>query len=232
MKAWFAILQESEISQLHTASEIAVFMAIKSFCANGKQTASLSSREIAQRAKCHHQTVIRIVKQLLKLGVIETLGFDKHNGGETFIYKVSRNETPTLSKGVAPRDKGVAPRDEGVAFEGSKHHKVKRKKEEKKFSSEKKALTSRNSLTPCTQIETWQIAMDFGIAWEAVVAKEREILELIDSGEYAARKYKGKTLYLTLKQWLRMGIAKGYIPKLEDTELIYQESQKPAEGTK
>ena len=75
--------------------------------------------------------------------------------------------------------------------------------------------TSHNSLTSCTPLELLYICRHLQIPLSAVEAKHEQILSLIATGEFQ-KKYKHKTVYLTLIRWLQMGIDRGYIQKNYD----------------
>lgn len=70
--------------------------------------------------------------------------------------------------------------------------------------------TAKNSLVPCLAQELWQIAWDLDLSLEVVKLKHATILDMIEAGEF-----KHKTVYYTLRNWLRMGIDKGQYVTLD-----------------
>lgn len=70
--------------------------------------------------------------------------------------------------------------------------------------------TSKNSLIPCTEEELQFIAKDSMLNIKDVKETHQSILEKIE-----AKEFKHKTVYFTLRDWLRLNIKKGYIHKIE-----------------
>lgn len=86
---------------------------------------------------------------------------------------------------------------------------------------------SKCSLTPCTDVQIWEMAMHLNIAPTDVKSKHSAIMELIESGVFQKKYKKDKTVYYTLQTWLRMGIDRGYIQKLDETQRLYWLAQHP-----
>ena len=95
---WFVKLQQVEVETLKTPMQVLVFMAIKSYTANGKREIGLSLRNIADRSKCSHETVRTTVPELTTLKIIEITGNEKIRGGQQPIYKVSTSLTVNNEK--------------------------------------------------------------------------------------------------------------------------------------
>jgi len=74
-------------------------------------------------------------------------------------------------------------------------------------------LSSKNSLTPCTEDELIKVRKDLEINIDYVKNKHGGIMDLIESGEFQERYPKNKTVYNTLRQWLRSDLQKGYVKK-------------------
>lgn len=86
---------------------------------------------------------------------------------------------------------------------------------------------SKCSLSPCTDLELWQIATDLDLRLKVVHEKHTAILEDIESG-YFQRKYKHhKTLYYTLKKWLRMDVERRTIFPANEMEILERQSEHP-----
>lgn len=91
-KEWFVIMWEHEIKAFKTANQWAVYSAIKSFCANGRNEVGLSDREIAYRAVVSDSTVLRTIPGLIDLGLLKITGGSTRRGGTVKVYKVLQPE--------------------------------------------------------------------------------------------------------------------------------------------
>ena len=89
--------------------------------------------------------------------------------------------------------------------------------------------SAKNSLTPCTNEELYNIALLVKTKLDNVLKKHTDILLLIKSGEFQ-RKYKDKTVYYTLIKWLRGDIAKGYLEPMSEFEELTIKSFHPVTG--
>ena len=87
-KEWFVILQQKEFEKCLTSSQVAVFLAIKSYSSNGKKEIGLSFREIAKRARATHPYVRKVVTQLIANGLIKITGSETRRGGTVNTYEV------------------------------------------------------------------------------------------------------------------------------------------------
>lgn len=70
----------------------------------------------------------------------------------------------------------------------------------------KENKTSKNSLTPCTEEELKNLSTKLNVSLEAVKRTHAIILNKIE-----AKEFKGKTVYHSLDNWIRMGIERGNI---------------------
>lgn len=80
----------------------------------------------------------------------------------------------------------------------------------KETTKERYTPTSKNSLTACTPQELAAIAKDLKITLQDVTQKHSQMLDKIEDGSFQQKKY-GKTVYFTLRSWLRGDIASGKI---------------------
>lgn len=76
--------------------------------------------------------------------------------------------------------------------------------------------TSKNSHTPCTDEELQQIAIDLQVPFSSVSNKHAEIMDKVRDGSFS--KY-GKTVYYTLRNWIRMGLRDGKIQKTQEAQI-------------
>lgn len=111
-RQYFTILRQNEIEKCQNATQIAVFMAIKSWTANGKEPVSLSLRKISNRAKTSPATIMRVIPKLVAQNLIEIVSKDNPT-----TYKVFQNETLPVS----PRNNYVSPT--GAKYEQVKSNK-------------------------------------------------------------------------------------------------------------
>jgi len=86
---------------------------------------------------------------------------------------------------------------------------------------------SKCSLVPCTDLQLWEIAKKEDIWIQDVRDKHSEIMDLIDSGEFQKRYKKHKTVYRTLQRWLKMGISRGYIQKMNEFQKMCIDDEHP-----
>ena len=75
-----------------------------------------------------------------------------------------------------------------------------------KNENNKTVPTSKTSLTACTDEELKAIALSIGVSLADVTRTHEIILNKI-----AAREFKGKTVYHSLRNWILMGIERGTI---------------------
>lgn len=145
IKKYYVILQEEEVDLKLSPAEQMVYLSIKSFCANGKRTFGLSSRNITSRTSLSQPYVLKIVKTLLVKGLISIIGSEGHLGGAIAVYKVI---TPQISEVINTGITKLAESDnqgkESDNSSGSKNDKVKKENEEP-FS-----ITNKASITPKT----------------------------------------------------------------------------------
>jgi hypothetical protein len=90
--------------------------------------------------------------------------------------------------------------------------------------------TSKNSHTPCTEEELQEVANLLNVSLKSVKSVHDSILDKIAAGEFKLKEH--KTVYYTLKDWIRLQIKKGYIqptPKTETQSLLPDISQTPEE---
>lgn len=83
------------------------------------------------------------------------------------------------------------------------------------------------TLVACTDWDIWNIAMDLSIHITEVRRKHKQIMDMINSGEFQQRYKKHKTVYLTLRNWLNGDISKGFIQQANEVEIMDNESERP-----
>jgi hypothetical protein len=82
---------------------------------------------------------------------------------------------------------------------------------------------SKVSLYPCTYEEIWALAMRLKLDIPDVIAKHRKVIDMINDGN----KYKVKTVYRTLLNWLEGDISKKYLEPMDDIQMLSVESEEP-----
>lgn len=83
--------------------------------------------------------------------------------------------------------------------------------------SSTKEKTSKNSKTPCTLEELTEISRLFKVGLTDVQSTHEDILDQIEAGEF-----KYKTVYHTLKRWVRLGIKRGFVKSLQVDNSAYK----------
>jgi predicted transcriptional regulator len=225
---WFVSIYEDELSKCPKSGQLAVYIAIKSFTANGKREIPLSYRDISSRSPVHKSQVPAIVKQLIEFGLIEITGKKGKLGGLVPVYKLSNNWTVKCPDSGQLESLSVQFSDLSVQSVASKLPQYKKYKESKKeipLSSYQKnvreipvvAKTSKNSLTPCTQNELLALALKHHISLDSVKRKHQIILNKIEAKEIG----KNKTVYYTLENWLMGDLNKGYLQPLSEDDYLY-----------
>lgn len=102
---WFVILQQDELEKMTTPAQVLVYMAIKSYTANGVKEIGLSLRDIQKR--CHFTIgwMKPVIQELIDLGLVFRVGTLKRFGGQVQVFRVgtrsiSRLGVPSVAKGV------------------------------------------------------------------------------------------------------------------------------------
>lgn len=86
---------------------------------------------------------------------------------------------------------------------------------------------SKCSLIACTSHELWEIAVQLKISEKDVKNKHTTIMDLINSGEFKIKYKKDKTVFNTLKNWLRMGKERGFFQELDEDAYLTLKSEPP-----
>jgi len=74
---------------------------------------------------------------------------------------------------------------------------------------------SQSGLHPCSDLEILKIASDLNIAPAAVRSKHETILDKIEAGEF-----KNKTVYFTLRDWLRRDLRERRIGEMDEVQRL------------
>lgn len=139
---------------------------------------------------------------------------DTHNikSGESAISTLN----PTLLKegGLEPyiASKPIVQKNLTKSLEGSKPLKTISKECRHGSSFD---MCSKCGRHPCTEEELWEIAGKTNVDLSFVEDKHQQILDMIEGGEFD-KKY--KTVFSTLRNWIRMAKEKGYAPIMEGVE--------------
>lgn len=127
-KEWFYIIHQGEFEVMNSGSQLLVYAAIKSYCANGKREYGISIRNIAGRAKVSKSEVARTIPELVDLGLMEIVGKNNVRGGKVDVYKVSSPGTVKRVKSPSQgqlKKESVPPRSESVPTLGTKGTSIK-----------------------------------------------------------------------------------------------------------
>lgn len=88
--------------------------------------------------------------------------------------------------------------------------------------AEKEEKTSKNSLTPCTEMELWQVAVKKQISIPDCKRTHEAILNQI-----AAKEFKHKTVYYTLLNWIDLGLQRGTIQLANEVVIMSYPLENP-----
>jgi len=124
---WFVYLRQWENERFKTSTQSGVYLAIKSYCSDGKRDYPLSIRDICKRTKVSRGWISTVIKELIRLGMIEIVGKKTRVGGSVDIFhikcassktlkdeKVSSEQTLTSQESVHSQEKSVHPVAESV----------------------------------------------------------------------------------------------------------------------
>lgn len=133
---WFVILNESESVKCETPAQLLVYLAVKSFCSNGRSKKGISLREISSRSKYSVGWTKPVIEQLKKKGLVFTHGTETRRGGTVEVFAVGTlNDNKVSSGGTVKNNRSVPPVKRSVPRVaisvppiGTKSPKVKRKK--------------------------------------------------------------------------------------------------------
>lgn len=122
IKGYFVILNEEELQGFTSETEIAVYRAIKSYLANGKQSKALSVRDIQARTLVSRGTIGNTISKLVSLGKIKIVGEEPGLGGKSPVYQLSVQPLDTSpNKVISMSSKlSVQPLPESVQSSGTK----------------------------------------------------------------------------------------------------------------
>lgn len=121
---------------IKTPVQLAVFGAIKSFCANGKRDCAISIRELARRSKVSNGWISTVINELITLDLVEVVGEEKRVGGTVPVYRVkcTTSETVKDNKVFTKQTLSVHPVAKSVHSSSTNPDKVKRKEKEESIS--------------------------------------------------------------------------------------------------
>lgn len=85
------------------------------------------------------------------------------------------------------------------------------------------------SLTPLNALMKWEVARDLDVPLKVVYRKEKQILEMIECGDFQRKYKKDKTVYFTLRNWLRGDLARGFIEHSGELDKLDLPTQHPDE---
>ena len=120
-KQWFVIIKEWENDLFQASIQQAVYLAIKSYCSNGKRDYPISFRDIARRSKVSIGWIRKIVEQLIGLKMVVVVGEASRVGGTVPIYRIksSPDEHLEQNKVFTQQTVSVHPQDESVQSSAS-----------------------------------------------------------------------------------------------------------------
>lgn len=110
----FIILYQDEFEKLKTPIQMAIYVAIKSYCANGKRDYPLSIREIHKRSKVSIGWIKTTIQELISLSLIEITGTEGHRGGLVNVYHINRKQEEINKKNIIRRYVSFNERDKEI----------------------------------------------------------------------------------------------------------------------
>lgn len=91
---------------------------------------------------------------------------------------------------------------------------------------------SKCSLLACTDLEIWELSKDLNIWIDSVREKHKQIMEMIDTGEFQKKYKTHKTVYRTLKKWMEIGVERGYYSLMGEMQQMAIQLEHPTEKAK
>jgi len=86
-KGWYVIITQKEINTIKNSTELLIYLAIKSFCANGKREFDISIRDIQARSHLAVGTISKKLPKVIKNNYIKITGAKPRRGGMVNVYK-------------------------------------------------------------------------------------------------------------------------------------------------
>jgi len=83
------------------------------------------------------------------------------------------------------------------------------------------------SLTPCTEQELYDLAMKMNLNLKDVKFKHQQIIDMLEDGSFRKKYKKHKTVFNTLRTWLKMSLERGYIHEMSEIERMCLQSDSP-----
>lgn len=127
-KGWYVIIAQKEINTIKNSTELLIYLAIKSFCANGKREFDISIRDIQARSHLAVGTISKKLPKVIKNNYIKITGAKSRRGGMVNVYKCLLAES---IKRESVQNNGLS-----VHGEASSHTQNKKVIKERNFSSE------------------------------------------------------------------------------------------------
>lgn len=87
IREWYVIITQKEINTIKNSTELLIYLAIKSFCANGKREFDISIRDIQARSHLAVGTISKKLPKVIKNNYIKITGAKPRRGGMVNVYK-------------------------------------------------------------------------------------------------------------------------------------------------
>lgn len=186
-------------------SQVVWFVLRKTYGFNGKKYDWIANSQVVVGTGIHKAHISRTLKKLIRRKIVtqigNKIGFQKDYDLWLKLPKqVTTNKVTQIGNTVTqignkklPKQADTKEKKETITKETNTHT----------------IKTSRNSLTACTDSELQEIAHSLQVSLEAVERTHRIILNKIE-----AKEFKGRTVYLSLRNWVDMGIERGTIHKI------------------
>lgn len=160
--------------------------------------------ELTGIAKPH---VSKTVKNLISMKIVTKLGNKLGINKNYLAWKVTKLGNSKKALNLLPKSVTT------VTKLGNEKLPKSAPQKKKENITKEKILTSKNSRTACSEEELLQVSKEFNVPLPSVENTHASILDDIESGEF-----KHKTVYFTLRKWVRLGIERGYIKKIKNDQ--------------
>ncbi len=86
-KGWYVIITQIEIEAIKDPTLLLIYVAIKSYCKNGKREFDISTRDICLRSHLSLGAVTSNLPRLIQNNFVEVVGEKARRGGKVNVYK-------------------------------------------------------------------------------------------------------------------------------------------------
>lgn len=86
-KEWYVTITQGEVESIKDSSQLLIYIAIKSYCANGKRDFDVSTRDIKSRCHLSLGTITKNLPQVISNKFVEIVSQESRRGGKVNVYR-------------------------------------------------------------------------------------------------------------------------------------------------